>query len=112
MIDMRQRVAQALESALPGKAYFVSPPVDAVQPCISFMELQNADIVFADDDAAISEIIYVVDIWAATARDIPPIAQAVDAQMKGIGFSRLHANDLPPDEFHLYHKNMQYTITV
>ena len=34
----------------------------------------------------------------------------VDAAMQSIGFARISAQDLPPDEAGLYHKNIQYAM--
>ena len=113
MIDMRAAVAAALETALrPGRVHFLFPPDDAKQPCISFFEENNADAAFADDEAAMFAVEYVVDVWAKTARDILPIAQGVDTAMKGLGFHRTRATDLPPDDLGMYHKNMQYSMTI
>ena len=46
----------------------------------------------------------------AGAGEIPALAQMVDAAMQSIGFARISAQDLPPDEAGLYHKNMQYAM--
>lgn len=111
MIDLRREVFEALNGILPGRAFFVAPPADAVEPCLSFLELDNAETIFADDEVAMSEITYAVDVWAAAPGDIPPLAQAADKAMKDLGFIRTHASDLPPDEVHIYHKNMQYAVS-
>ena len=47
MTDLRQAVYEALDAALPGRAHFLAPPVDAVEPCLSFFEVENAEAVFA-----------------------------------------------------------------
>ena len=105
MTDLRQAVYEALDAALPGRAHFLAPPVDAVEPCLSFFEVENAETVFADDDTALCEIDYAVG-------EIPPLAQRADAAMKGLGFTRTGAIDMAPDAFGLHHKSMQYRRTV
>ena len=107
MTDLRQAVYEALDAALPGRAHFLAPPVDAVEPCLSFFEVENAD-----DDTALCEIGYAVDVWARAAGEIPPLAQRADAAMKGLGFTRTGAIDMAPDEVGLHHKSMQYRRTV
>lgn len=111
MEDLRQQVYEALDAALPGRAHFLAPPVDAAEPCLSFFEAENAEAVFADDDTALCEIGYAVDVWARAAGEIPPLAQRADAAMKGLGFTRTGAIDMAPDEFGLHHKSMQYRRT-
>ena len=112
MEDLRQQVYEALDAALPGRAHFLAPPVDATEPCLSFLETENAEAVFADDETALCEIQYAVDVWAQRAGDIPALAQRADAAMKGLGFVRTGAIDMAPDDFGLYHKNLQYRRTL
>lgn len=112
MMDLRQKVYEALDAVLPGGAHFLAPPVDAQEPCLSFFEIENAETVFADDETALCEIGYAVDVWARAAGEIPRLAQRVDAAMKGLGFVRDGSMDLSPDAFGLFHKNLQYTKTV
>ena len=57
-----------------------------------------------------SSITYAVDLWSAKAGEIPALAQIADAAMQSLGFARISAQDLPPDEAGLYHKNMQYAM--
>ena len=110
-IDLRQAVHEALDGVLPGRAYFAAPPADTAEPCLSYLETDNVATVFADDEAAESGITYTVDVWTMASQDIPPLAQAADEAMKGLGFARTHAGDLPPDESRRYHKDMKYVIT-
>lgn len=109
MVDLKRKVFEALDAVVPGHVYFVTPPADAVEPCVSFLEVENADAVFADDEAVGVTVTYEVDVWAQQEDDILTLVQSVDTALKGMGFDRLHASDLPPDENHLYHKNLQYT---
>lgn len=110
MKDVRKEVYQALDGALSCPVHFLSPPAGAQEPCVSFFELNNADTLFADDEPQGSSITYAVDLWSAKAGEIPALAQRVDAAMQSIGFARISAQDLPPDEAGLYHKNMQYAM--
>lgn len=112
MTDLRQQVYEALDAALPGRAHFLAPPADAAEPCLSFFEAENAEAVFADDETALCEIEYAVDVWARAAGEIPQLAQRADAAMKGLGFTRTGAIDMAPDEFGLHHKSMQYRRTI
>lgn len=112
MTDLSQQIYEALDAVLPGRAHFLAPPVDAEEPCLSFLETGNAETAFADDETALCEIEFAVDVWAREAGEIPPLAQRADAAMQGLGFTRTGAIDMAPDAFGMHHKNLQYRMTV
>lgn len=108
MQNIKSQVFAALDEIAPNRAYFVVPDDDAKLPCISYLELNNTPVSFADDEEAISRIEIGVDIWADAQEDISPLMLAVDEKMTEMDGKRVYATDIPPDETHVFHKHMRY----
>lgn len=77
-------------------------------PCITFYEANNSIKEFSEDDEYLSEINYVVDIWANSYKQINDIAIEVAQKLKDIGFIREVSYDVPSEE--IKHKFMRFKI--
>lgn len=75
-------------------------------PCITFYEANNSILKFTEDDEYLSEINYVIDIWAETYEQINNIAIKVNEKLKEIDFVREVSYDVPSEE--IKHKFMRF----
>lgn len=113
MLDLKPEITQALRNnaalvtLLGGRKVWpeVSPNATA-EPYITFFEMPNFDIMFADDKAIASEIHFQIDIWSKG--NTGPIAIEVDKTMKALSFKRTGSADLYESDTQTYHKVMIY----
>lgn len=92
MINLKPQIRAALETL----DCRVSPeyPEDMPSlPLITFYEATNQDISEADDEANEALIEFYIHVWGDGTEMIEPLAQSVDAVMKGIGFWRTFGAD-------------------
>lgn len=75
-------------------------------PCITFYEANNSIVRYTEDDEYLSEINYVIDIWAETYEQINNIAIKVNEKLKEIDFIREVNYDVPSEE--IKHKFMRF----
>lgn len=75
-------------------------------PCITFYEVNNSIHMMADNMEFLSEINYVVDIWANTLAETSSIAVKVNEKLKEIEFIREVSYDIP--ETDIKHKFMRF----
>lgn len=86
-----------------------TPDEDAALPCVTYRETDNADAAPGEDDHYLQREEYAIDVWGdQPEHDVSGIAIAVDAELKKLGFVRIHSFDLPRDESGAWHKNMIY----
>ena len=77
-------------------------------PCITFYEVNNSTVEFSDDDEYLSEINYVVDVWANDYEQLNSVSIKVNENMKEIGFIRELSYDVPNEN--IKHKFMRFKI--
>lgn len=82
------------------------PEIFSKLPCITFYEANNSIVKFAEDDEYLSEINYVIDIWAETYEQINNIAIKVNEKLKEIDFIKEVSYDVPSEE--IKHKFMRF----
>lgn len=115
MINLASDILQALEDdtalveLLGGKRIYRMTAPDAEEfPRITFFELDNTDVLHADDEAKGSLIYFQVDVWNKGATSA--IAAEVDRVMKSLDFMRYSAPDLYEPDTGVHHKAMRYRI--
>ena len=77
-------------------------------PCITFYEINNSTVEFSDDDEYLSEINYVVDVWANDYEQLNNISVKVNEKLKEIGFIREISYDVLNEN--IKHKFMRFKI--
>ncbi len=75
-------------------------------PCITFYEANNSIAIYTEDDEYLSEINYVIDIWAESYEQINNIAIKVNEKLKEIDFIREVSYDVPSED--IKHKFMRF----
>lgn len=90
------------------KIYPIASPYADAYPRITFFEIDNPDILYADDVPTASEAFVQIDIWSKGSTSA--IAGEVDNTMKSLGWARTSAADLSEMEGTaiIYHKAMRY----
>ena len=77
----------ALITLLGGQHIYQLAAPDAKQfPRITFFEIDNSDIAFADDTAIVSDVPVQIDVWSKGSTSA--LAGEVDETMKALGFAR------------------------
>lgn len=115
MITMKNAIRAALLNdptllgLLGGKrVHTIRAPDATVYPRITFFEMINNDVNYADDTAYSSRLVYQVDVWSKENPD--PIAVEVDRILKNIGLFRNGGADLYEDDLKVYHRALRYGI--
>ena len=113
MIDKTAAVRAALEMNAGGATVsYAYPQVWVKPPVISYFETDNSETERADDEEALSNIAYTVDIWARTPEETHALGAQMNRAMQGIGFTREGCNDLIEqyDAGVLHHRTMRFSI--
>lgn len=106
MIDYNKEVVSALNTVLPTH-YELALTSKTKTPCISYQERNNAD---ADtgDTLGYSRISYTVKVWDNNIANIQRFVLEVDRVMRGLGFSRISANELYDNNSTMIQKILTY----
>jgi hypothetical protein len=113
MINPAPAVRAALEAVdgVNGGAVCFNAKKIAGLPSVSYSEASNLPVL-ADDGEYLSETVYSVDVWAATAAGTNALAAAADAAMAVAGFTRDFAADMPEPDGRCRRKAMGFRILV
>ena len=112
MLDCKAEIRNALLANAELVAALGGPHVYAVHApqthdaYITFFELTNYDVAFADDAPYGSSLSFQIDIWSKG--NPRPIATEVDRAMKALGFVRIGTADLYEDDTKQYHRALRY----
>jgi len=107
MQNIKPIVYAALLNVCP-RVFPIAPPDDFEEfPCVSYLEIYNAERATADDEEYVSDIDIAIDLWGETPEELSALALSVNAEMRKIGGRRVGCQDLPPDDG-VQHKNMIY----
>lgn len=112
-IDVKTEIRTALlaNSALitllgGNRVYQLAAPVATEFPRITFFEIDNSDVAFADDTAYAADVPVQVDVWSKGSTSA--IAGEVDETMKALGFARIGASDFYETDTLVYHKALRF----
>jgi len=96
MLNKKPDVLAALESieGIKGGVFAARPKKLSKMPCISFYEINNSPAVFADDTEYLTEVNFVIDVWANTDEELERITAEVNRAMTGINFTREFSRDM------------------
>lgn len=100
-----------VKTALTGTGYTVTyfyPQSGLALPTISWREGQNRVFSRADSNEYLTEVEYIVDLWASTPETTATMALAVDTALSAIGLERTFSHDLYEIETRIHHKSMRY----
>lgn len=114
MINIQEKVFEKLsELKTEGivKDVFFSYPNSFINlPCVSFYEVNNSICELADDKELLSEVNYVIDVWANSSTKTGEIALLVNEKLVEIGFLREVSYDVPDEN--IKHKFMRFKIII
>jgi hypothetical protein len=88
------------------RIYQLAAPNAEEYPRITFFEIDNRDIAFADDVAYASEVPIQIDVWSKGSTSA--IAGEVDKTMKSLDWARTSAPDFYEPDTKIYHKALRY----
>ena len=112
MINLREKVFEKLSElkteGIVQDVFFSYPNSFTKLACISFYEANNSIHKMADDKECLSEVNYVVDIWASTSIESGKVALSVNEKLEELGFLREVSYDVP--EENIRHKFMRFKI--
>lgn len=113
MHNAKPLVLAALQTVKGLKDVFVSFPSSFKElPCASYYEASNVPDSAADDDEYLSEIVFVVDVWASTSEETSELTIEVDTAMKQAGFIREFAADVNNPDSTVKHKTTRYRLLI
>lgn len=98
-------------TALQGTGYTVSyfyPQTGFALPTVSFYESSNREAGQADGAEYVTEVEYVVDIWASTPETTMTMALAIDTKLAALRLKRTFSHDLYETDTRIHHKSMRY----
>ena len=108
MADIKLEIDRVLNEIKGVTAFFYYPDDFKRLPCISFYEASNTPAAHADDDEYAAEVIYAVDVWAATDRQVEAVPAQATKKMRGIGFVREFSHDVFDPDSTVRHKAMRF----
>ena len=109
MTDIKGKVLAALQTVEGAERIaFYYPKSFKILPCISYYEANNSPAAIADDEEYLSEIIYVVDIWAGTNDECTDLMLRVDVAMRSVEFLREFSSDVYDSNSDVRHKTSRY----
>jgi uncharacterized protein YjiS (DUF1127 family) len=91
-------------------AFFYYPKNFKSLPCLSYYEASNAPAISADDREFISELIFVVDVWAKTSSEASELAAKADGALTDAGLRRDFAQDVHDPASDVRHITARYKI--
>lgn len=112
MINIKATVVSALTTAtaiytiVSNRVHFHYPPSFKTLPCISYFELNNAGLGYADNVEMASELLFRIDLWGNDS--LSTLALAVDVAMKSKDFVRIGSIDLWESDTKIHHKSITY----
>jgi hypothetical protein len=92
MIDFTKEVVSALETVLPTH-YEMTLTSKTKTPCISYMELNNADT-STGDTLGYSRITYQIKVWGNRIAELNNYAREIDSTLRPLGFKRISCGEL------------------
>lgn len=108
MIDYHNKLTAALEKVLP--TYYEMILHSGIKtPCISYMEVNNADITDATGDTlGYSRLTYQVKVWGNDIAELQKYALMIDAVLRPLGFKRVSSGELYDYESTMIQKILTY----
>lgn len=108
MINYHSQLVTALEKVLPTHYEMVlHSGIDT--PCISYMELNNADVIGATGETlGYSRLTYQIKVWGRDLAEIQNYVLEVDKVLRPIGFSRISTNELYDNQSTMIQKILTY----
>lgn len=100
-----------VNTALVATGYTISyhyPQGGIVTPMVTYYESANDVNTRADGAEALTNVAYVVDIWADTPEATATMALAIDTRLSALGLSRVFSIDLYEQDTSIHHKSMRY----
>lgn len=108
MINYHEKIVIALNKVLPTH-YEMILHSGLSTPCISYMELNNADITGATGDTlGYSRITYQVKVWSNNINELQHYALMVDAVLRPLGFKRIASGELYDNNSTMMQKILTY----
>ena len=108
MINYHKEFVTALEKVLPTH-YEMVLHSGLNTPCISYMELNNADVIGATGETlGYSRITYQVKVWGDKIADLQSYALMVDAVVRPVGFKRISSGELYDNQSTMIQKILTY----
>lgn len=105
---IKERVYQALSGITEATvSYYYPEDFNLVLPAITYYELDNSALSYADDRECLSDVDIQIDIYSRDSTTA--LACEVDKAMAGLDFIRAYSGDLYDAENKLQHKTMRYT---
>ena len=92
MIDYHKELVKALNTVLPTH-YEMVLHSGLATPCISYMELNNADYM-SGETMGYSRISFQVKIWGKDIAELQKYALQIDKVLRPLGFTRVSSNEL------------------
>ena len=77
-------------------------------PCMAWYESNNREYAQADGAEYLTELTYVVDVWAESPAQAAEIAARADEKLASARFKRTFSQDLYEPKSHLHHRTMRY----
>lgn len=77
-------------------------------PCVSYYEANNREFAQADGNEYLTEVEYIIDIWASTPETTGAMALVIDAALATLRLKRTFSHDLYETDSKIHHKNMRY----
>lgn len=106
MIDYHTTLVTALNSILPTH-YEMTLTSGTDTPCISYMEISNADAA-TGSTIGYSTISYQVKVWGTDIDIIQKYALEVDTTLRSLGFKRGSSNEMYDNQSSMIQKIMSY----
>lgn len=106
MINYHTTLVAALKTILPTH-FEMNLTKDTATPCISYMELTNADDV-TGDTLGYSRIQYQVKVWGTSIEVLQTNAQKIDKALRALGWRRIGATELYDNQSTMMQKILTY----
>ena len=92
MVDYHKELVTALNTVLPTH-YEMVLHSGLATPCISYMELNNADYM-SGETLGYSRLSYQIKVWGNNIAELQQYALQVDRVLRPLGFTRVSSNEL------------------
>jgi hypothetical protein len=106
MIDFHSTLVSALQTILP-TYYEMILHSGTETPCISYMELNNADDA-TGDTVGYSKITYQIKVWADNIADLQRYTMKIDKVIRPLGFRRISSGELYDNNSSMMQKILTY----
>lgn len=81
-------------------------------PCMAWYESNNREYAQVDGAEYLTEVTYVVDVWAESPVETAGVAAAADGKLASLRLKRTFSQDLFEPKSHLHHRTMRYRALV